>query len=65
MPPHFNTLVVSLLFCVFFWFVLFSQTQLGFTQCKAEHPLHGMELKEKEDKDKKRIRKNPRIKGAY
>ena len=41
----------------------------GFTPCKAEEPLRGMGLQEKEGKDENRrrelFRKNPRKKCAY
>ena len=44
--------------------------QMGFIPCKAEQPLQGMELQEKEEeKDEKDMgklfRKNPKKKGVY
>ena len=42
---------------------------MGFNPWKAEQPLQGMELKEKEEKDEKHIgklfRKNPKKKSVY
>ena len=39
--------VVDLFACLFILFLLFF-FELGFTPCKAEHPLRGIELQEKE-----------------